>query len=67
VKSLSGTYRNCCPGLCETRNAIAEVIEQALRKSGIPAEASEVLSHLKIDLPTAQLSAASETLVIVLQ
>jgi len=48
-------------------DAIAEVIEQALRKSGIPAEASEVLSHLKIDLPTAQLSAAIETLVIVLQ
>ena len=42
--------------------AIAEVIEQALRESGIPAEASDVLSHLKIELPTAQLGAASRTL-----
>ena len=29
-------------------DAIAVVIEQALRESGIPAEASDVLSHLKI-------------------
>jgi len=42
--------------------AIAEVIEQALRESGISAEASDVLSHLKIELPTAQLGAASRTL-----
>jgi len=43
-------------------DAIAEVIEQALRESGILAEASDVLSHLKIELPTAQLGAASRTL-----
>ena len=43
-------------------DAIAEVIEQALRESGIPAEASDVLSHMKIELPTAQLGAASRTL-----
>ena len=43
-------------------DAIAEVIEQALRESGIPAEASDVLSHLKIELPTAQLGAASRAL-----
>ncbi|GAB1479463.1 hypothetical protein MASR2M74_20270 [Paracoccaceae bacterium] len=43
-------------------DAIAEVIEQALRESGIPAEASDVLSHLKIELPTAQPGAASRTL-----
>ena len=43
-------------------DAIAEVIEQALREIGIPAEASDVLSHLKIELPTAQLGAASRTL-----
>ena len=40
-------------------DAIAEVIEQALRESGIPAEASDLLSHLKIELPTAQLGAAT--------
>ena len=43
-------------------DAIAEVIEQVLRESGIPAEASDVLSHLKIELPTAQLAAASRAL-----
>lgn len=43
-------------------DAIAEVIEQALRESGIAAEASDVLSHLKIELPTAQLGAASRML-----
>jgi hypothetical protein len=43
-------------------DAIAEVIEQALRESGIPADASDVLSHLKIELPTAQLGVASRTL-----
>lgn len=43
-------------------DAMAEVIEQAQRKSGIPAEASDVLSHLKIELPTAQLGAASRAL-----
>ncbi len=42
--------------------AIAEVVEQALRERGIPAEASDVMSHLKIELPTAQLGAASRTL-----
>ena len=43
-------------------DAIAEVIEQALRVSVIPAEATDVLSHIKIELPTAQLGAASRTL-----
>ena len=43
-------------------DAIAGVIEQALREGGFPAEASDVLSHLKIELPTAQLGAASRTL-----
>ncbi len=43
-------------------DVIAEVIGQALRESGIPAEASDVLSHLKIELPTSQLGAASRAL-----
>ena len=40
-------------------NVVAEVIEAALRDEGIKAEASDVISHLKIELPTTQLAAAS--------
>jgi len=40
----------------------AELIEAALREGGIAAEASDVISHLKIELPTAQLAAASALL-----
>ena len=43
-------------------NAVAEAIEAALREDGIAAEASDVISHLKIELPTAQLAAASAVL-----
>ena len=43
-------------------NAVPEAIEAALRKDGIAAEASDVISHLKIELPTAQLVAASAVL-----
>ena len=43
-------------------NAVAEAIEAVLRKDGIAAEASDVISHLKIELPTAQLAAASAVL-----
>ena len=43
-------------------NAVAEAIEAALRKDGFAAEASDVISHLKIELPTAQLAAASAVL-----
>ena len=43
-------------------NAVAEAIEAALRENGITAEASDVFSHLKIELPTAQLAAASTVL-----
>lgn len=34
-------------------DAVAEVIEVALREDGIAAEVSDVISHLKIELPTA--------------
>ena len=44
-------------------DAVAEAIEAALREDGINAEASDVISHLKIDLPTRQLAAASAVLV----
>jgi len=44
-------------------NVVAEVIETALRKGGIKADYSDLFSHIKIDLPTAQLAAASAVLV----
>ena len=40
-------------------DAAARMIEAALRDEGINAEASDVISHLKIELPTTQLVAAS--------
>ena len=43
-------------------NAVAEAIEAALRENGITAEASDVFSHPKIELPTTQLAAASAVL-----
>jgi hypothetical protein len=43
-------------------DAIAEAIEASLREDGIRAEASDVISHLKIELPTTQLAAASAVL-----
>jgi len=43
-------------------DAVAEAVESALREDGIAAEASDVISHLKIELPTAQLAAASAAL-----
>ena len=43
-------------------DAVAAAIEAALRDDGITAAASDVISHLKIELPTAQLAAASAML-----
>lgn len=42
---------------------VAEAIEAALRESGIKTDCSDLFSHIKIDLPTAQLAAASAVLV----
>ena len=42
---------------------VAEAIEAALREGGIKADCSDLFSHIKIDLPTAQLAAASAVLV----
>ena len=42
---------------------VAETIETALREGGIKADCSDLFSHIKIDLPTAQLAAASAVLV----
>lgn len=43
-------------------DAVAEVIEAELRDAGIMVEASDVISHIKIELPTTQLAAASTLL-----
>jgi hypothetical protein len=43
-------------------DAVAEVIEAELRDAGIMAAASDVISHIKIELPTTQLAAASSLL-----
>ena len=43
-------------------DAAARMIEAALRDEGITAEASDVISHIKIELPTTQLAAASAML-----
>lgn len=43
-------------------DAVAESIEAALREDGIAAEASDVISHIKIELPTRQLADASAVL-----
>ena len=44
-------------------SVVAEVIEATLREGGIKADCSDLFSHIKIDLPTAQLAAASAVLV----
>ena len=43
-------------------DAIAAAIETALREDGITTEASDVISHIKIELPTTQLAAACAVL-----
>ena len=43
-------------------DATAKVIEAALREDGVAADVSDMASHLKIELPTTQLAAASATL-----
>jgi len=44
-------------------NSVAASIEETLKDAGIKADCSDLFSHLKIDLPTAQLVAASAVLV----
>ncbi|WP_103256886.1 hypothetical protein [Tabrizicola aquatica] len=44
-------------------NVVAEMIEAGLREGGITADCSDLFSHIKIDLPTTQLAAASAVLV----
>jgi len=42
--------------------SVAASIEEALKDAGIKADCSDLFSHLKIELPTAQLAAASAVL-----
>ena len=44
-------------------NSVAASIEEALKEAGIRADCSDLYSHLKIELPTAQLATASAVLV----
>jgi hypothetical protein len=44
-------------------NSFAASIEDALKDAGIKADCSDLFSHIKIDLPTAQLAPASAVLV----
>ena len=43
-------------------NSVAASIEEALKEAGIKADCSDLFSHIKIELPTAQLAAASAVL-----
>lgn len=47
---------------CSRTDAVAEAIETALLDAGIKAEASDIFSHIKIELPTSQLTAACAAL-----
>jgi hypothetical protein len=44
-------------------SSVAASIEDALKEAGVRADCSDLFSHIKIDLPTAQLAAASAVLV----
>jgi len=43
-------------------NSVAAGIEDALKDLGVRADCSDLFSHIKIDLPTAQLADASAVL-----
>jgi len=43
-------------------NRVAASIEETLKDEGIKADCSDLFSHIKIELPTAQLAAASAVL-----
>lgn len=42
--------------------AVADAIEIKLREAGIAAEASDVISHIKIEVPTSRLAATCAVL-----
>jgi len=48
---------------CSRLNSVAAGIEDTLKEAGVRADCSDLFSHIKIDLPTARLAAASAVLV----
>ncbi len=56
LDTLPDQLDRSCPSV------VAEVVQAALWEGGIKADCSDLFSHLKIDLPTAQLAAASAVL-----
>lgn len=44
-------------------SVVVQAIETALREGGVKADCSDLFSHLKIDLTTAQLASANAVLV----
>ena len=56
IDTLPDHFDRCRP------NMVADAIKTALREGGIRADCSDLFSHIKIDLPTAQLAAASAML-----
>jgi len=56
IATLPGHFDRSRPSV------VAEVVDAALREGGIKADCSDLFSHLKIEMPTAQLAAASTVL-----
>ncbi len=60
ITTIRIDYASLPAGFDQSRkDAVAEAIEARLRDSGIKADASDVISHLKIELPTCGLAAAT--------
>ncbi|CAM3100672.1 hypothetical protein SAMN04488021_13713 [Paracoccus aminovorans] len=63
ITTIRIDYASLPDGFDQSRkDAVAEAIESQLRDSGIKADASDVISHLKIELPTCGLAAAATVL-----
>ena len=63
ITTIRIDYASLPAGFDQSRkDAVAEAIESQLRDSGINADASDVISHLKIELPTCGLAAAATVL-----
>lgn len=63
ITTIRIDYASLPDGFDQSRkDAVAEAIESQLRDSGIKVDASDVISHLKIELPTCGLAAAATVL-----
>ena len=47
---------------CRQPDTVAAEIERTLRAQGVAADASDLCAHLKVEVPTAQLTAATTVL-----